>query len=133
MRFTLAIVLFISFLQPAFCQVRLPQLIRDSMVLQRDTKLKIWGWASPKEKIKIGFQNRKYRITADERGKWMVVLPPEKAGGPYNMDIQASNHITIRNILIGDVWVCAGQSNMVLPMERVKERYGDDIKNADFR
>ncbi len=132
MRFTLAMVLLISFLQPALCQVRLPQLIRDSMVLQRDTKLKIWGWASPKEKIKIVFLNRKYRITADEKGKWMAVLPPEKAGGPYNMDIQASNHITIRNILIGDVWICAGQSNMVLPMERVKEKYRDDIKNANY-
>jgi sialate O-acetylesterase len=62
----------------------------------------------------------------------VVVLPPEKAGGPYDMDIQANNHITIRNILIGDVWLCAGQSNMVLPMERVKEKYADDIKNADY-
>ncbi len=132
MRFTLAMVLLISFFTPVFCQVRLPQLIRDSMVLQRDTKLKIWGWASPKEKIKISFQNRKYGITADEKGKWMVVLPPVKAGGPYDMDIQASNHITIRNILIGDLWICAGQSNMVLPMERVKEKYGEDIKNADY-
>jgi sialate O-acetylesterase len=131
-RFILALIFLISFFKPAACQVRLPQLIRDSVVLQRDTKLKIWGWASPNEKIKIGFQNRNYRVTTDVKGKWMVVLPPEKAGGPYNMDIQASNHITIRNILIGDVWICSGQSNMVLPMERVKEKYGDDIKNADY-
>ena len=131
-RTTLVMVFLISFFKPGFCQVKLPQLIRDSMVLQRDTRLKLWGWAAPKEKIKITFQNRKYQTTTDEKGKWMTVLPPAQAGGPYDMDIRASNHITIRNILVGDVWICSGQSNMGLPMERVKEKYGEDIKNANY-
>lgn len=113
-------------------QVRLPQLVSDHMVLQRDVQLKIWGWASPAEKISIKFKDKTYRVTASSAGGWMVLLPAMKAGGPYTMDISASNHITLRDILIGDVWFCAGQSNMVLPMERVKERYPAEIADANY-
>ena len=102
------------------------------MVLQRDIKLNLWGWASPGEKITIKFNNKTYKIAADGNGKWSAVLPAMKAGGPYSMNIDASNHITIHNILIGDVWFCSGQSNMVLNMERVKEKYPDDIANANY-
>jgi len=113
-------------------QVRLPQLISDSMVLQRDTKLNLWGWASPNEKIKIAFNGKTYRLTADNSGKWSVVLSAMKAGGPYQMNIDATNHIVIHDILVGDVWFCSGQSNMVLPMERVKEKYPDEIADASY-
>lgn len=102
------------------------------MVLQRDVQIKIWGWASPGEKIRIYFQNKKYNTITDVNGKWIAFLSPMKAGGPYTMNIDAGNHIVIRNILIGDVWICAGQSNMVLPMERVKEKYPDEIAKADY-
>src|SRR3978361_123812 len=88
-------------------QVRLPQLISDGMILQRDTKLNIWGWASPGEKIAIKFHNKKYSTTTSNDGKWLVILHPLKSGGPYQMDISASNHIIIRDILIGDVWFCS--------------------------
>lgn len=113
-------------------QVRLPQLVSDHMVLQRDVQLKIWGWASPAEKISIKFKEKRYSVTASTAGSWVVMLPAMKAGGPYTMDISASNHITLRDILVGDVWFCAGQSNMVLPMERVKERYPEEIVSADY-
>ncbi len=102
------------------------------MVLQRGTKLNLWGWSSPNEKIKIRFNGKTYRLIAGNDGKWSVVLPALKAGGPYLMNIDATNHITIRDILIGDVWFCSGQSNMVLPMERVKEKYPDEIANANY-
>src|SRR5665647_4964 len=115
----------------AFCQVKLPQLVRDSMVLQRDAKVQIWGWASPKEKIKIDFLNKKYRTVADEKGNWMIVLLPMKAGGPYSMNIDAKNHITLRDILIGDVWLCSGQSNMEHNMELHKYTYAKEIADAD--
>lgn len=113
-------------------QIRLPQLIADSMVLQRDAKLKVWGWASPNERITIRFHGKTFRAKTGADGKWMVVMPPMKAGGPYTMQLSASNTLTLHDILIGDVWFCSGQSNMVLPMERVKEKYPDEISNANY-
>lgn len=117
--------------ETGFCEVRLPKLISDGMVLQRDAKVKIWGWASPDEKVTINFNGKKYNTTTDKNGKWIVALSKMKAGGPYGMEINAINNITIKDILIGDVWVCSGQSNMVLPMKRVEDLYGDEIAHAE--
>jgi sialate O-acetylesterase len=103
-----------------FCQVRLPKLVSDGMILQRNTKVKIWGWASAGEKLNIDFNDHKYYAVTTPEGEWQVVLDPIKAGGPYTMEINASNHNTIHNILAGDVWLCSGQSNMVLSMKRVE-------------
>jgi sialate O-acetylesterase len=86
------------------------------MVLQRDTKLTIWGWAARGEKIIIKFNNKTFRTVTGVNGTWSVILPAMKAGGPYTMTISGENSFTIRDILIGDVWFCSGQSNMVLPM-----------------
>lgn len=118
-------------LQPAFGQVKLPQLVRDSMILQREANVKIWGWASPKEKIKISFYNKKFKTTTGENGKWMIVLPPMKAGGPFTMKLEASNNITLKNILIGDVWFCSGQSNMVHQMNIHDVTYANEITHAN--
>jgi sialate O-acetylesterase len=101
------------------------------MVLQRDANVKVWGWANKGEKITINFNDKTYDAAADTNGKWMVSLAPSKAGGPYNMEINADNHIILTNILIGDVWVCSGQSNMELTMERVKDKYPNEITNSD--
>ena len=113
-------------------QVCLPQLVCDRMVLQRGTKIKITGGASPAENIKIKFNGHRYNITAAKNGQWSVILPAMKAGGPYTMDITARNHIILHDILVGDVWFCSGQSNMVVPMERVKEKYPEEIRQADY-
>jgi sialate O-acetylesterase len=115
----------------AFTQVKLPKLISDGMVLQRDIKLKIWGWASAGENVSVFFREKKYSTRADGKGNWMIFLPAQKAGGPYELRINASDEITIKNILIGDVWLCSGQSNMELTMERLKYKYADEIKNGD--
>ncbi|MEL1252297.1 sialate O-acetylesterase [Flavobacterium sp. DGU38] len=112
-------------------QIKLPRLISDGMILQRDSKLKIWGWAAPKEKIALNFNHKIYKAITDEDGTWTINLPPQKAGGPYEMIFSASNTITLKNILFGDVWICSGQSNMELPMERVKDKYSHVIANAD--
>ena len=118
--------------KPAHAQVRLPQLISDGMVLQRDTKLKIWGWATSGEKVTIKFNNKKYTTITNPNGDWQIEIAKMKTGGPYTMDISASNHLIINGILIGDVWFCSGQSNMVLPMDRVKEKYPNEIANANY-
>ena len=129
---TTILIFFVLIFQTSFSQVKLPRLVRDSMIFQRDTKVKIWGWASAKEKIKVSFQNKKYNTAADANGNWMIVLSPMKAGGPYTMNIDAINHLTINNILIGDVWICSGQSNMVHQMILHRELYEDDIAKANY-
>ena len=120
----------------ALGQLRLPKLISDGMVLQRETEINIWGWAAEGEKILIHFIDSTYNTTADIKGDWSIVLPKLKAGGPYNMQVSASNSITIRDIMIGDVWICSGQSNMELNMQRVSPLYGAEIaasENPDIR
>lgn len=113
-------------------QVRLPAIVRDSMVVQRDTRLKIWGWASPGERIQVMLNKKRYNATAGVDGKWAVWIAPLRAGGPYTLDIQGSNKITLRNILAGDVWLCAGQSNMVHSLALHEERYAQEIRQANY-
>jgi sialate O-acetylesterase len=120
------------FQEGALANVKLPVLISDGMVLQRDTKINIWGWASPGEKVRVKFIDKTFSTVTGRDGNWKVTLPPMKAGGPYTMEIKGKNSIAIKDILIGDVWFCSGQSNMVLNMERVKEKYPGDIANADY-
>ena len=112
--------------------VKLPRLISDGVVLQRDAKVKLWGWASANEKVTLTFLNKKYSTKADQSGKWLILLPSQKAGGPYEMVFKGQNELKVSNVLFGDVWVCSGQSNMVLPVERVKERYPDEVANANY-
>lgn len=113
-------------------QVKLPRLVSDSMVVQRDVKLKIWGWASEGEKVSVTFNGKTVKTATGPDGKWSVLLPPTKAGGPYTMDITASNKITLKNILVGDVWICSGQSNMVHYLDLHKERYAEEIAEANY-
>lgn len=116
----------------AFADVKLPQLISNGMVLQRNTRLNIWGWALAAEKVTVKFNGKTYKTTTGANGKWQVQLPSTKAGGPYDMEIAGNNRIVLHDILVGDVWFCAGQSNMVTPMERVKEKYPEEITNAKY-
>lgn len=111
-------------------EIKLPRLISDGMVLQRETKVKIWGWAASNEKIELVFNAKTYKTTATADGKWLIVLPKQKAGGPYEMTFKGDNTLVVKNILFGDVWLCSGQSNMELPMERLKFKYQKEIANA---
>lgn len=113
-------------------QLTLPGLIRDSMVLQRDTKLRIWGWAAKGEAIKIRFNGKAAQATTGKDGKWVAFLPPMKAGGPYTMTISGKNQVTLKEILIGDVWFCSGQSNMVHQMALHNVTYAPDIAVANY-
>ena len=123
---------FSAITQVVTAQVKLPRLIRDSMILQRDSKINIWGWASKGEKIKIKFNGKNFKTTTASDGKWSLQLPPMKAGGPYTMNIDASNDLVITNILIGDVWLCSGQSNMVHQLKLHSVRYVDEIASANY-
>jgi len=109
-------------------KIKLPALVSDGMVLQRNQKLNIWGKADANEKVEVKFLNKSYKTTADQNGNWKIVLPEQKAGGPYTMTV---NEITLKDILIGDVWLASGQSNMELPMQRLTPLYANEIKNAN--
>jgi sialate O-acetylesterase len=128
------IIFIVGFISPqiVFGQIRLPRLVRDSMILQKDIKINIWGWASKGEKINIKFNKKNYKTVTDVNGKWLIQLSPMKAGGPYTMDIAGNNKIFIKDILIGDVWICSGQSNMVHQMNIHDVTYAKDIADANY-
>ncbi len=113
-------------------QVRLPRLVRDSMVLQRDQPLPIWGWASPGERVTITHKGKKYTGTTNASGSWKIMLPPMPAGGPYNMIITGKNTIVLKDVLFGDVWFCSGQSNMVHQLNIHDVSYAEVIEKADY-
>jgi sialate O-acetylesterase len=102
------------------------------MILQRDANIKIWGWATKDEKVTIKFNGKNFKTITGKDGKWLIQLSPMKAGGPYTMEISANNKISLKDILIGDVWFCSGQSNMVHQMELHNVRYAKEIEQANY-
>ena len=103
----------------AVADIKLPAIIGDNMVLQQGGKVPIWGWADPGEEVTAGvsWNSTKLAVKADKDGKWTFKINPPKAGGPYEMMIAGKNTITIKNILVGEVWVCSGQSNMQMSVQ----------------
>src|SRR5579872_3544472 len=111
--------------------VTLPALISDHMVLQQDAPVRIWGTADGGEAVSVAFQGQKVTTKADATGKWSVFLMPLKAGGPGEMTIDGKHSITIHDVLVGEVWIGSGQSNMELPMTRVRDADAE-IAAANF-
>ncbi|WP_221029262.1 sialate O-acetylesterase [Actomonas aquatica] len=112
--------------------VRLPSIVSDGMVLQRDVELKVWGWADPGEAVSVAFRKQQLATTADANGQWSVHLAPLTPGGPDTMEIKGDNEIVLRDILVGDVWLASGQSNMTHFLGRWQEAYADEIAAANF-
>jgi sialate O-acetylesterase len=111
--------------------VRLPSLISDHMVLQRDIQVKVWGWADPGEAVSVEFVEQQVRAVADSNGRWSVALEPLEAGGPHEMKVSGSNILTVRDILVGEVWIGSGQSNMQWTV-RDSGNPDEEIANADY-
>ncbi len=111
---------FLLICQRTFGQVRLPRVVSDGMVLQREAPINIWGWAKAGGTVDVTLNGQTSRAITGSDGKWKVRLAAQKDGGPYQMQLKGSNQLTLSDIMIGDVWLCAGQLNMVIPMERVK-------------
>ncbi|RPD41249.1 sialate O-acetylesterase [Chitinophaga barathri] len=101
----------------AHAQPRLPNIFGDSMVLQRDVPIRIWGTASPGEQVTVSLHHQKKSARAGENGNWQVTLAPEKAGGPYNLAVTGKKTIILAGVLLGDIWFCSGQSNMEFPVK----------------
>jgi len=113
--------------------VVLPQLFQSGMVLQREKTIPIWGKADPGEQVTVIFRKKQYTTIADTNGRWCINLPKQKAGGPYVLEVRGSKSETreITDVLIGDVWLCSGQSNIDVTIERVYPQYVDEIEHFD--
>ncbi|MBZ5584588.1 MAG: sialate O-acetylesterase, partial [Acidobacteriia bacterium] len=109
---TLAVVLSFSLR----ANIELPYLIADHMVLQRGLPVHIWGKAEPGETVSVAFRGAERKAVTDPLGRWSVFLPPGEAGGPFAMAVRGANSIALQDILVGDVWVASGQSNMEWPL-----------------
>jgi len=116
-------------------QLVMSHLFSDGMVLQRDAPVKIWGHAAPGEIIKVSFHGQTHTATTPKDGSWSTTLTPMAYGGPYTLEIAAKNDtLRYNDILIGDVWVCSGQSNMEFPVSGWSHvnNADEEIKNADY-
>jgi len=99
----------------------LDYILSDNVVLQKNRPITFWGWANPKENISVVFDDKNYKVKSDKSGKWDIKIPEPKHNGPFNLKIIALNDsLLISNITIGDVWVCAGQSNMSWPLSKTQ-------------
>lgn len=112
-------------------QVVMPKIFSDNMVMQRESTLTIWGWASPRERISVSLAGQTGRARADREGKWSLEIGPFDAGGPYEMTIRGKNTLSFTNILFGEVWLASGQSNMNWSVAR-SDNPGEEISNAHF-
>ena len=108
----IAIILFLTLVSKA--NIRLPNVINNNMVLQQQATVKLWGWADPREKIYVttSWNNKLDSIVTSRDANWMVTVQTPAAGGPYTITLKGYNTIVLNNVLIGEVWVCSGQSNM---------------------
>lgn len=93
-------------------EVKLPPLFSSNMVLQQGIEIPVWGWASPGEKVTVTLNKASVSVKTGKDGKWQVKLPVMNYGGPYTLTVKGKNLVTFENVMIGEVWVCSGQSNM---------------------
>ncbi|HVJ07352.1 MAG TPA: sialate O-acetylesterase [Acidisarcina sp.] len=114
----------------AWSEVKLPSIYADHMVVQRGMPVVVRGSANPGEAVSVTFRGATRKAVADKFGLWEVGLPAGIAGGPFTMDVVASNTVTFSDVLVGDVWVASGQSNMEFPMSRVRNA-AEELKTAD--
>ena len=115
----------------AQAEVRLPAIIGDNMVFQQGVKVRIWGTAKPDERVTVTFNTHSASAVATTQGRWEVFLGPFKAGGPFELMVKGENVLTIKNVLVGEVWLCSGQSNMEWPL--INTFNGDDtVAEANF-
>jgi sialate O-acetylesterase len=114
--------------------VSLPAIFSDHMVLQQNSEVKIWGWGNPLEEITIttSWNNESIKVKTDNQAHWISKIMTPKAGGPFEITIQGYNKIVIKDVLIGEVWLCSGQSNMEWSTNAGIENGKEEMKNANY-
>jgi len=123
-----------------FAAVKLPAIIADNMILQQNTNVHLWGWANAGETVTVttGWNKKPVTVVAGTDGKWMVTVKTTKAGGPYNIRFAGTNTLEVNNVLLGEVWLASGQSNMEFFMRKMSGgytgvlNYEEEIKAADY-
>ena len=115
------IVLSLCFTLPSNADVKLAGVFSSDMVIQRNHEIIVWGLADKGERVSVSFNNMVKKTKADASGKWKLVFPEMQAGGPYDMKVQGKNIIMLNNILIGDIWICSGQSNMGVTVQQAND------------
>lgn len=126
------IMLFCLSLKPAIGQLRLSEIFGNGMVLQRHQPIRIWGWAKPGEQVAVQLGDLKpVAIKASSSGDWLVELPAQKEGGPFKIQVSASEKIQLEDVWIGEVWIASGQSNMEWRMEDLGPAYQSEIQSAN--
>ncbi|MCA9141344.1 MAG: sialate O-acetylesterase [Planctomycetales bacterium] len=112
-------------------EVRLAGVFGDHMVLQREMAVPVWGWADPGESVAVTLGSQSKQTTADASGKWMLKLDAMSAGGPFSLTASGSNKVTVSDVLVGEVWLCSGQSNMAMTVNRAKD-FENEKQHANF-
>ncbi len=114
MRIVLAVIFILSLISQSEAQLRLPAVISSGMVLQQNDSASLWGWGNPSEKILIttSWNNKTDTSIVNNRANWKIKVKTPAAGGPYSITLKGSNTIVLNDVMIGEVWICSGQSNM---------------------
>jgi sialate O-acetylesterase len=120
MRKMLLVMAVAVFSSAAYAEVRLPKIFSSEMVLQRGMKIPVWGWGQGGEKVTVKLGDKSAQVVTGSDGKWKIELPVFEAGGPYDMTVTGKNTVTFKNVLVGDVWLCSGQSNMTVLVSEAK-------------
>lgn len=115
----------------AAAEVRLPRIFTDNMVLQREMPVRVWGWADPGEAVKVSLAGANAATKADQSGQWSVEMPALKSGDNLELVVNGKNSLKLKNVAIGDLWVCSGQSNMEMDLGGCLGAT-EDIKAADL-
>ncbi|MBC3765980.1 sialate O-acetylesterase [Neptunicella marina] len=131
-RFSIPLLAAAALSQSALADVTLPKLISDGMILQRDQPVKIWGWADANESVTVRLDGKLIGRVTSPTGEWSLTLPAQDSGKAHTISIKGNNSLEVKDVLFGEVWLASGQSNMELPMERVKERFPDVIAAANY-
>jgi sialate O-acetylesterase len=108
-------------LDPRPVPVRLPKVFSDNLVLQRGRPVPVWGWGAPGETVCVEVAGVSAKTTVKPDGTWKLFLPKLKAGGPYELVVTGKTRLVVKNVLVGDVWLCSGQSNMTLPVKDARD------------
>ena len=137
-KFTISLLLLFLITYQIRADIKLPKIISDNMVLQRGLNIPLWGWADPGEHIRASMGSHSSDAIANADGIWRLFLGPLDAGGPFELIFRGKNIVTVKNILIGEVWVCSGQSNMEMPVGNVAtwysgvHNYKEEIVSANY-
>ena len=133
-RVPLTVVVLFIFLQFSKANISLPEIFSDNMVLQQKSDIIFWGWAKTGETIviKADWMDSDITVKADVQGTWKTTIKTPGFGGPYNIHIKGQNEVILKNVLIGEVWLCSGQSNMEMSAQWGIDNGDEEIKNANF-